>query len=389
MPIISLEHAIALIKRGELIEAQKLLDQLIEAEPHNLQAWFWFVETCPTNEQRLTVLEICLESNPDNALVKQLLNKLRALPIAEDKKVETLERKHQRLKPGEKVRIKEDVGEFYADFPDYTILIATKGSEGIAVSFEEFQADFEKRRQRFGHAERQMYKQHIFVVKQAMDQCLQWPIRFEKVNPPSVKADLVCSQAGQIGLIDITALEMLDGSQPECINSIDVDVESTVKKAYAYQPPQTFHDEHKFNDVELVLALAHRGPPTPGDNEIIYLRHTSLLAAYGLWYRLKIPVDEEAANILLTLHDSTSRHKGCEWAEIERLIETNAPQKPLWYTLQQKETLIKWVHRIRQDEKKEGDQKPPRDGVPEIHNRVETSFLGKLFGSKTGKGHSK
>jgi hypothetical protein len=389
MPIDSLEHAIALIKRGELTEAQKLLDQIIEAEPHNLQAWFWFVETCSTNQQRMNVLEICLESNPDNELVKQLLNKLRALPVAEEEMVETPQGKRMRLKPGDKVRVKDDVGEFYADFPDYTILIATKGSEGTAVSFEEFQADFDERRQRFGHADRQMYRQHFFVVKEAMNQGLQWPIRFEKVNPPSEKVDLICSQVGQIGLVDVTALGRLGGSQPEYINAVDVDLESIVKKAYAYQPPQAFHDEHKFNDLELVLALAHSGPPAPGDNESIYLRHTSLLATYGLWYRLKMSVDEEALNIILSLRDSTSRHKGCEWAEIERLIETNAPRKPLWYTLQQKETLIKWAQRLRQDEKKESHQKLSRDSDPEIRNRVETSFLGKLFGKKTGKGHGK
>ncbi len=78
MTINPLDHAVALIKRGELIEAQKVLDKIIEADPHNLHAWFWFVETCPTTKQRIQVLEICLESNPDNPLVKQLLGKLRS-----------------------------------------------------------------------------------------------------------------------------------------------------------------------------------------------------------------------------------------------------------------------------------------------------------------------
>jgi hypothetical protein len=64
------------------------------------------------------------------------------------------------------------------------------------------------------------------------------------------------------------------------------------------------------------------------------------------------------------------------------LIEINAPRKPLWYVPQQKETLLKWVHRIREDEKKNGHQQMPPGGNPEIRNRVEGSFLGKLFKKK-------
>ncbi|CAG0962514.1 hypothetical protein ANAEL_00715 [Anaerolineales bacterium] len=382
MSISPLEHAVALIKRGELVEAQKVLDQIIQADPHNLEAWFWFVETCPTNKQRIQVLEICLESNPDNTLVIQLLDKLRSQPTQEDNTVGTLNRKRLRLKPGDKVRVREDVGEFYADFPDYTILRGTKGSVGTIVSFEEFQADLEERRQRFGHEDRQKYRMHIFVVREAMNQCLQYPVRFEKVFPPAERADLLCSQVGRIELMDVTALEKLGGGQPEYINVKNADSQLIVKNAYAYQPPQAFHDEHKLNDLVLALALAHGGPPSPEDNEIIYLRHTSLLATHALWYRLKMSVDEEALNIILMLRDTTSRHQGLEWEEIERLIEVNVPKKPLWYTLQQKETLLKWVNRIREDEKKKSFQQTSREGNPEIRNRVEGSFLGRIFKKK-------
>jgi len=163
MSINPLENAVALIKRGELSEAQKVLDQLIEADPHNLHAWFWFVETCPTNKQRIQVLEICLESNPDNVLVKQLLDKLRRQTVREDETAGTSNGKRLYLKPGDQVRVREDVGEFYADFPDYTILRGTKDSIGIVVSFEEFQADFEERRRRFGHEDQRQYWNCCFL----------------------------------------------------------------------------------------------------------------------------------------------------------------------------------------------------------------------------------
>jgi hypothetical protein len=86
----SLERAIELIKQGRLIEAQKLLKSLIAADHHNLSAWFWFVETCSTNKQRINVLEICLEYNPESEQVKHALNRLRSLPVQkihEEKKI--------------------------------------------------------------------------------------------------------------------------------------------------------------------------------------------------------------------------------------------------------------------------------------------------------------
>jgi hypothetical protein len=90
-------------------------------------------------------------------------------------------------------------------------------------------------------------------------------------------------------------------------------------------------------------------------------------------------IDEEAVNIILTLRDTTSRHKGLEWEEIKGLIEINAPRKPLWYTLRQKETLFKWVDRIREDEKKKSHEQMSN---PKIQSQVEQSFLGKLFKKK-------
>ena len=248
------------------------------------------------------------------------------------------------------------------------------------VSFEAFQADFEQRRQTNGLPERQVYAQHFFVVKEAIDQCLQCAVRFDHIASPAEAVDLVRSQAGPVELVDVTALETLSGNQPDYLTTVSADGPSIARKAYASQPPQRFHDEHKFNDMLLVFALAHKGPPTQADSEIVYLHHTSLLAAYGLWYRLKLPVPEEAVYIITTLHSPTSRYGGCDWAEIERRIETNAPQNPLWYNREQEELLTKMVQHIRQLEKRESYQKVSRDGNPEIRRQAETSFLGRLLG---------
>lgn len=107
MPITPLEHAIALIKQGKHAEAQKSLKSLIAEDQHNLKAWFWLVETCTTNKQRINILEMCLDFNPDNQQVKHALEKLRALssaqlsttlPKSEEKRsLETSEGKYKAL----------------------------------------------------------------------------------------------------------------------------------------------------------------------------------------------------------------------------------------------------------------------------------------------------
>jgi hypothetical protein len=79
VPTTALEHAIALIKQGKRIEAQKSLKSLIAEDQHNIGAWFWLVETCTTHNQRIKILEMCLEFNQDNQQVKQSLEKFRIL----------------------------------------------------------------------------------------------------------------------------------------------------------------------------------------------------------------------------------------------------------------------------------------------------------------------
>ena len=73
-----LENAIRLIRSGQKGEAQKLLQSVIKGDPKNIQAWFWYVETCATNEKRIQALEMCLKFNPGNVQASQALQKFRA-----------------------------------------------------------------------------------------------------------------------------------------------------------------------------------------------------------------------------------------------------------------------------------------------------------------------
>lgn len=72
----NLNEAVQLIRQGRKDEARRILEPILKANPQDIQAWFWVVETCSTPEQRIKTLEICLKVNPGNP---QALRALRAL----------------------------------------------------------------------------------------------------------------------------------------------------------------------------------------------------------------------------------------------------------------------------------------------------------------------
>ena len=55
-----LEHAKSLIDQGKIVDAQSILTPLIYSNPHDIPAWFLYVETLDSTVKRLRVLEICL-----------------------------------------------------------------------------------------------------------------------------------------------------------------------------------------------------------------------------------------------------------------------------------------------------------------------------------------
>ena len=77
-----LNEAIQFIRQGRKEEARRILEPLIKIEPGNIQAWFWYVETCTTIQQRIQILEICLKMNPGNSQVTQALQALKGQQMA-------------------------------------------------------------------------------------------------------------------------------------------------------------------------------------------------------------------------------------------------------------------------------------------------------------------
>ena len=74
-----LNQAIQMIRQGRKTEAQQILQNVIKADPKNIQAWFWYVETCSTTDQRIQALEACLKVNPGNPQVTQALQQFRGM----------------------------------------------------------------------------------------------------------------------------------------------------------------------------------------------------------------------------------------------------------------------------------------------------------------------
>jgi len=72
-----LKTAIELIRSGQKQSAQNILQPILKADVHNIPAWFWYVETCSTVEQRLQILEVCAKFNPDSPEVKAAVDTLR------------------------------------------------------------------------------------------------------------------------------------------------------------------------------------------------------------------------------------------------------------------------------------------------------------------------
>jgi hypothetical protein len=257
------------------------------------------------------------------------------------------------LKPNDKVVVKYDTGEYYADYPSQTILAASRGSLGRIVSAEEFKADFIRRlgRQRPSREKQQAYTAHFAVVEQAMACGLQYPIRFEKVEQAANPNDLLLSRPQSIKLVDGAAVEKMGGGGNPLAALFGQASPKQVSGGKIVWPPAGVHDQAKFTDLELAIIMSNKEPATWEDIEFVYLRYISTIPYHNLWYRLKEVVAEAAYDIIDTLHFPKHNHAGYSWKEVAEMIEKNDPRKPLWYTNDQQEALVVAAQTIYQLEK--------------------------------------
>jgi hypothetical protein len=260
------------------------------------------------------------------------------------------------LKPNDKVVVKYDTGEYYADYPSQTILTASRGSQGRIVSVEEFKSDFIRRlgRRQLSREQQLAYTAHFAVVDQAMNFGLQYPIRFEKVERTANANDLLLSRSQSIQLVDGVAIEKVgDGGNP--LKAIfGQALPKRVSGEKIVWPTTGVHDQAKFTDFELAIIMSNKKPATWEDIEFVYVRYISTLPYHNLWYRLKEVVAEAAYDIIDTLRFRKHNHGGYSWKEVAEMIEKNDPRKSLWYTNEQQEALVVAAQNIYRLEKEQG-----------------------------------
>jgi hypothetical protein len=73
----ALIEAIQLIKAGRKGDAQLVLEPYILANPQDIRAWMWEAEIFPEDQNKIRVLEICLEHNPGHPQVIRAVDILR------------------------------------------------------------------------------------------------------------------------------------------------------------------------------------------------------------------------------------------------------------------------------------------------------------------------
>ena len=71
-----LRDAIELIKNGKKNEAREILEPYIIAHPHEIQAWMWELETRESKDEKIRIIEACLQHNPESTLAKKALKAL-------------------------------------------------------------------------------------------------------------------------------------------------------------------------------------------------------------------------------------------------------------------------------------------------------------------------
>jgi hypothetical protein len=73
----NLNQAIEYLKAGRVVDARHMLSQIVKAEPRNVNAWMWYVETFSSTEKKIEALENCVLHNPEDKLAIKALTTLR------------------------------------------------------------------------------------------------------------------------------------------------------------------------------------------------------------------------------------------------------------------------------------------------------------------------
>lgn len=74
----NLKEAIALYKKGEKVQASKLLSEIVQRDPNNATAWYGLALCLTDTDKRIYCLQKTIALDPSNQKAKQLLDKLQS-----------------------------------------------------------------------------------------------------------------------------------------------------------------------------------------------------------------------------------------------------------------------------------------------------------------------
>ncbi len=67
------QSALELAQEGKTREAHVLFEKIVNADVHNVSAWFWYAKTSASGTERTRILQNCLRFNPDSTETRQVL----------------------------------------------------------------------------------------------------------------------------------------------------------------------------------------------------------------------------------------------------------------------------------------------------------------------------
>ncbi len=67
------QSALELAQEGKTREAHVLFEKIVNADVHNVSAWFWYAKTSASGSERTRILQNCLRFNPDSTETRQVL----------------------------------------------------------------------------------------------------------------------------------------------------------------------------------------------------------------------------------------------------------------------------------------------------------------------------
>jgi hypothetical protein len=130
-------------------------------------------------------------------------------------------RPHLHLQPGDRVCLKMDVYDGNDYGRDLVILLASRGSIWIVISFEEYRAHEEEMHEEFNFRRSSNFGDRLLGNKKVIEKGFKYPIKFEYVAPPEVKCDILSCGIGTIHFIDAFIYKLKHDAYELVIEKID------------------------------------------------------------------------------------------------------------------------------------------------------------------------